>query len=192
MSKNSEQHRRSVLDSLKSGVENPPGPLIDGLRESDELVVASFRSPYVCQRFLRALSSAGVNSTTKKEGGKTTVTVRFADREAAWEILAQQRSNYPDQPPKRTRGAYDFTIFGALLGTMFGMASITLTPRFFILALMCLGGIGTGIVVGYLADRFHRSYRYLGRLQFDITDCLVLTAATSLLVSFWTYVARLF
>ena len=92
MTERSPQHRREILDRLRSSEIRGPGPIAGGLHESDRIVVTSFYSPYVCQRFRRALTAAGVRSWTKKSGAKTCVEVSYGNREVAKRVMVKQRS----------------------------------------------------------------------------------------------------
>ena len=183
-----DSHRRDVLDRLRR-TSTAAGPLEEGLRDFDKIVVASFFSPYVCRRFRRALTTAGVRSVVRKEDGKWFVEVGYAQRDAAHELALRQKSEYPDRRPSGTRGAYDFTLLGGVAGALMGIVSLRLSNVPSIQGTVWLGLTGMGIAFGYLADRFQRSYRYLGRLQFNTVDCLLLTTVTALALSFWILVS---
>ncbi len=82
MDDSSPNRRRERLQRLRSE-DGATGPLAQGLRESDYYVAASFFSPYVCKRFRRSLTAAGVLSVTRKVADKWTgSSVRFARRAA--------------------------------------------------------------------------------------------------------------
>ena len=190
MFKHSPQQRRDVLDRIRRQT-TEVGPFVNGLSDSDYIVVASFFSPYVCRRFRRALSAAGVSSAARKDSGRWSVEVRCADRELARQLVAQQRSEYPDHRPRGKRGAFDFTILGVVAGSLAGIVSFGLSTTLLLQIATWAGFIGTGIAIGYVADRFQRSYRYLGHLQFDMVDCFVLVTTAALALSFWTFISRL-
>lgn len=164
---------------------------MNGLRASDRIVVASFHSPYVCRRFRRALLAAGVEPEVEKDGGRWVVAVRYGDRDIAHELVAHQRSEYPDHRPRVSRGAFDFTMLGGVAGAVAGVTSMSLPTTPWMRVIIWAGFVGTGIVLGCVADRFQRSYRYLGSLQFDLIDFIWLISAAALTLSFWIGLARL-
>jgi hypothetical protein len=191
MSKHTVGFRRAVLDRIRAAVPNQAGPFAEGLRHCDQLVIASFISPYVCRHFRQALSAAGIRSSQRRIGGMTSVSVGFGDRETAREVLARHQIEFPDQRPKGTRGAFDFTILGGVAGVLLGVVSLAFSPQTFVRAITWIGFLVTGSLVGYVADRLQRSYRYLGKLRFEVTDCFLIITLAGLVLAFWTYLLRL-
>ena len=191
MTRQSPQHRRDILDRLRSSETIGPGPLVSGLRESDRIVVTSFYSPYACQHYRRALAAVGVRSWTKRSGAKTSVEVSYSNRDVAWQIAARQTSEYPDRRPSSKRGAFDFTILGGISGAMVGVVSFRYALHGLLWIGVWAGFIGSGVLVGLVVDRINRSFRYLGHLRCNVVDCLLLTTATAVVLAFWTFLSRL-
>lgn len=186
-----ERKLRSILESFRTSEETGCGPLAEGLDESDKILVATFSNPRVCRHFQRQLSAAGIRSSTKAMGRKTNVEIAVRDRVRAFEILASHQKKYPDQRLRGVRRPFDFTIFGGLIGAVVGIVSFSYTTDYFLRAVVWLGFIGNGVVIGYVADRLFRNQRYGDRLQITITDLLFFTSAVALLISFWTFFVRL-
>lgn len=187
---NSPRDYRAALDRLRAREPHESGGLADGLGDDDPMIIASFQNPYVCRRFRRELSAVGVPSTKVQQRGKTAVEVKFQHRQTAWEVLARQRVEYPDQPGKRTRRAFDFTLLMGLLASFVGLAGISLSPNVSARVAIWFACVASGLVLGYLVDRFQRSSRYQGRFQVGIRDFLLLTIAVAGLLCLWNLVVQ--
>jgi hypothetical protein len=178
-----------VLESLQCGAP-ACGPLNDGLRGYDRILLATFANPYVLRRFRRDLTAAGIESTVSPDGAKSRVEVRYHDRDQAFAILRRQRLEYPDLGPISTRRAYDFTFFSLAIGAMLGLPLLGVVPGRASGLLMCVGVVGTATVAGFFADRICHGLRYLGRVQLRILDFFMFTFAVALLVAFWMTIVR--
>lgn len=181
------QRRREVLDGLRREERSECGSRSAGIRDTDHILIARYRNPYIARRFRSALQSAGIAARLLPEGKRVRVEVKFADRERAWKLLEAQRAAYPDQVPPRRRGDYDLTILGGCVGLIAVFMTVTFTPLHVGLALAVLLG---AVFVGYIADRCNRSYWYLGHLQFGLLDFLWATLSVALIVSLLRLVSR--
>ena len=154
-----------MLERLRTSQVLEPGPRAAGPDEGDQIVLTSFHNRRACRRFQLALAEAQVTSSTRRQGMKTAVAVRFADRQVAHRVLAQHRKQVRDLRPRGIRRDFDLAFFGGLLAATIGVVSLTYSPHLVPRMAIWAGFVASGIFVGHLLDRLRlRGLLVLGLL----------------------------
>lgn len=185
----SARDRRQTLESLRSTTS--VGPLIHGLNETEQILIAEFYNRRICQRFQNTLCAHGISSSTKSNRIKVLVYVRNADRRQAFELLDEHHHAHPDKRPVGMRRDLDATLLCTLLSILGGISVLGVWQNNTIRVVAWIGCIVSGFCVGYVFDRGRRNYLYFGQLQFSVTEILVLTAVVAALIAFWNYVFQM-
>jgi len=142
--------RRAKLEGLRR--DKPLVSAASGLRESDWIVVQTFYDGQVGRRFCEALSVAGIRSSIVAGGPKTAIRVKFADRTAALQVLAEHQRVDPDVARRGRNRRFDFTIFFTFLVGACGMVAIPFAPTTTTLVIVLLGCTVSGFIFGCLVD----------------------------------------
>lgn len=189
MSEDPKRPQSELLARLTRDDRAEPGRHASGMNAGEMVVVASFFNPYVGRSFRRSLKRCGVGSRMKRAGEQWLVEVRYGDREQAVRVLTEHRAQHPDRRPKQRRGPYDFTVIGTLLGALAGMGSLIHAPAGSV-AVAWIGCVVAGLAAGWAADRLNRSYRYLGRVQFELLDLLLIMFVIAIASAYWSILVR--
>lgn len=189
----SEDRIRAMLESVRreAGRKESVGPMREGLRDDEPLVIASFRDRECCRRFQETLLAAGVMSQARISRTCAEILVDRGDSQQAIELLDRHLREFPDLPPQTSRRDYDFTILGAVIGAVFGL--IILVADFRTLRDVALLTAFTllGALTGSFLDRPRNCYRATGQIQFGLGDILVLMALVALSIVLFGLLFRL-
>ncbi|MGH7137176.1 MAG: hypothetical protein ACREHD_15650 [Pirellulales bacterium] len=174
------------------------GPLIEGLKPEDQLVIASFYDREVRVRFQELLSAHSIGSSWERRDGRDQVLVDMEDREQAARLRNEHALAYPDRIVARHRRIIDFAMLGGVLGATVSTAFVAdrsfqrSLARWEMTVLPILAFTLYGTIVGGLLGALKERFVARGRLQFTILDLLLLSALVALaalvreyLRSFW-------
>src|SRR5215469_16056222 len=184
---------RSALDAIHSQVppNAPAGPLTEGLKPEDRLVIASFYDRENRQRYQDALLANGIGSSWQRRDRQDQVLVDAGDRALAARLLDEHLLAWPDRPQARGRRVVDFILLGAVLGATISTAFVA--DRSFarneahwgLIMISALAFTIYGAIVGGLLGSVRERLTQRGRLQFTILDLLLLAALVALAALVW-------
>lgn len=167
------------------------GPLADGLKPDDSLVIATFHDRDVRRRFQELLMAHGIASTISRSGGRSEVLVDAVDRERAARLLDEHLLADPDRIEARGRRVVDFVLFGAAIGATISVCFLAdrnlarMKAELGHLVAVAIAFAIYGGLVGGLLGAIKERLATQGRLQFTILDLLLLSALTALAALAW-------
>jgi hypothetical protein len=184
---------RSKLQSIQEQAPSAAtvGPLAEGLKPEDRLVIASFYDRENRQRYQDALLAKGIGSSWQRRDEKDQVLIDMGDRAEAARLLDEHLAAWPDRPQARGRRVVDFVLLGAALGAIVG--TVFVAERSFAksqtrLGLIVMSAVASAIyggLVGGLLGSLRERLAQRGRLQFTIIDLLLLAALVALAAFAW-------
>lgn len=167
------------------------GPLADGLKPDDSLVIATFHDRDVRRRFQELLMAHGIASTIGRSGGRDEVLVDAVDRERAARLLDEHLLADPDRLEARGRRVVDFVLFGAAIGATISVCFVVdrnlarMKAELGHLVAVVIAFAIYGGLVGGLLGAIKERLATQGCLQFTILDLLLLSALTALAALAW-------
>lgn len=184
---------RSALQSIQrqSPSAAATGPLAEGLKPEDRLVIASFHDAEVRKRFQDLLLARGIGSSWRRRDRQDQVLVDMSDREQAARLLDEHLTAWPDRPQARGRRVIDFILLGAVLGATISVVFVAdrsfarSQARWGLIAVSVLAFTVYGAMVGGLLGAIKERLKQHGRLQFTILDLLLLAALGALAAFAW-------
>jgi hypothetical protein len=178
---------RATLETVRraEGPGTSSGPLQGGLRAEDRLEIAAFFDADVARRFQQRLLEGGIMSSIVARRKETRVSVDYADRQRAGDLLEVHRRECPDVRPSGHRRDYDFALFGGALGATLGLIGLYGEVDAWQDALTLGGFTLLGALVGNLIDWLRIMYRRSGRLQFGVREFLIVVVLPALAVVLW-------
>lgn len=181
---------RSALEAIRGQAPNAvPGPLKEGLKDDDRLVIASFYDPDVRRRYQELLMAHNIGSTHERRDGKDRVLIDAGDREQAAKLRDEHLLAHPDRMQARGRRVIDFSLLGGVLGAT--ISAIFVVDRVYRhgqwqrMVLPVLGFTLYGAIVGGLLGVLKERFANRGRLQFTILDLFLLAALVALASLAW-------
>jgi hypothetical protein len=184
---------RSTLQAIREQAPSAAttGPLAEGLKPEDRLVIASFHDRENRHRYQDTLSAQGIGSAWQRRDWQDQVLVDMEDRAEAARLLDEHLRAWPDRPQARGRRVVDFVLLGAALGATISIALLA-EPSFaksgarlslIVMTAIAFGTYGAmlGGLLASLKDRLARC----GRLQFTVIDMLLLAALVALAALAW-------
>ena len=168
-----------------------PGPLSEGLKPEDQLVIASFYDREVRVRFQELLSAHSIGSSWERRDGRDQVLIDASDRDAAARLRDEHALAYPDRIVARNRRIIDFALLGGVLGATVSVAFVAdrsflrSQARWGMIVLSVLAFTVYGAIVGGLLGAMKERLVTRGRLQFTILDLLLLAALVALAALVW-------
>ncbi|HEV3345347.1 MAG TPA: hypothetical protein VG125_33525 [Pirellulales bacterium] len=182
-----------TLDAIRSQAPShaTTGPLAEGLRPEDRLVIASFYDRENRQRYQDLLLANGVGSSWERRDRQDQVLVDMDDRVAAARLLDEHLAAWPDRPQARGRRVVDFILLGAVLGATISTSFVAdrsfarNEARWGLLMMSALAFTVYGAIVGGLLGSVRERLAQHGRLQFTILDLLLLAALVALAALVW-------
>jgi hypothetical protein len=184
---------RSALESIHAQVPSAaaPGPLIDGLKPEDRLVIASFYDRDVRKRYQELLIAHSIGSSFERRDGRDQVVVDASDREQAARLRDEHLLAYPDRVQARGRRVIDFVLLGGVLGATVSAAFVAersfarSQARWGMIVLSVSAFALYGAIVGGLLAALKERFTNQGRLQFTILDLFLLAALVALASLVW-------
>jgi hypothetical protein len=167
------------------------GPLAEGLKPEDRLVIASFHDREGRQRYQDALLAKGISSSWQRRDRQDQVLVDMSDRAEAARLLDEHLAAWPDRPQARGRRLVDFILLGAVLGAT--ISTVFVVDRSFaksrersgLILFTAIAFTVYGAMVGGLLGSLRERLTQRGRLQFTILDLLLLVALVVLAALVW-------
>jgi hypothetical protein len=169
------------------------GPLTEGLKPEDRLVIASFHDREGRQRYQDKLLAKGISSSWQRRDRQDQVLIDMSDRVEAARLLDEHLAAWPDRPQARGRRVVDFILLGAALGATIATAFVADRTfgknqdhwgRIVVSALaFAIYGAMLGGLLGSIKERLANR----GRLQFTILDLLLLAALVALAALVWRW-----
>lgn len=186
-------HIRAKLESIREQAPSAAitGPLAEGLKPDDRIVIASFHDREGRQRYQDALLAKGVSSSWQRRNRQDQVLVDMSDRAEAARLLDEQLAAFPDRPQARGRRVVDFILLGAVLGATISLAFVAersfakSLDRMGLIVATAIGFTIYGAMVGGLLGSIRERLTRRGRLQFTILDLLLLSALVALAALIW-------
>lgn len=190
---------RSTLQSIQEHAPSAAtaGPLAEGLKPEDRLVVASFYDRENRQRYQDALLAKGIGSSWERRDGKDQVLVDMGDRAEAARLLDEHLAAWRDRPQARGRRVVDFVLFGAALGPTISTAFLAersfakSQARLNLIVMSAVAFAIYGALVGGLLGSVRERLAQRGRLQFTMIDLFLLAALVALAAFAWRLVTNL-
>jgi hypothetical protein len=184
---------RSALESIRHEAPSTAarGPLSEGLKPEDRLVIATFYDREGRKRFQDLLLANGINSLDRHSQGRDQVLVDMSDRQTAARLLDEHLLAWPDRPQARGRRVVDFLLLGGVLGATISVAFVAdrsfarSQARGGFIALTVIAFTFYGALVGGLLGALKDRIKQRGRLQFTILDLLLLSALVALAAFAW-------
>jgi hypothetical protein len=184
---------RAKLESIREQAPSAAktGPLADGLKPDDRIVIASFHDREGRQRYQDALLANGISSSWQRRNRQDQVLVDMSDRVQAARLLDEQLAAFPDRPQARGRRVVDFILLGAVLGATISVAFVAdrsfarSQARMALIVTTAIAFTVYGAMVGGLLGSVRERLTRRGRLQFTILDLLLLSAVVALAALFW-------
>jgi hypothetical protein len=190
---------RSKLQSIQEHAPSAAttGPLAEGLKPEDRLVIASFYDGENRQRYQDALLAKGIGSLWQRCDGKDQVLGDMGDRAEAARLLDEHLAAWPDRAQARGRRVVDFVLLGAALGATISTAfvaersSAKSQARLGLIVMSAIAFTLYGALVGGLLGSVKERLVQRGRLQFTMLDLLLLAALVALAALAWRLITNL-
>jgi hypothetical protein len=186
---------RSKLDAIRQQAPSSAtaGPLKEGLKPEDRLVIATFYNREGRERFQDALLAKGISSTWQHRDRQDQVLIDMSDRAEAARLLDEQLAAFPDRPHAPGRRVIDFMLLGAALGATVGTVFVAESSvarsreRLNLLVLSAMAGAVYGAMVGGLVGSVKQRLTDRGRMQFTILDLFLMAALVALAALAWRW-----